>query len=311
MTYPKPLKVAVLMGGIGPERDVSLISGSCVSDALKSAEIEVAAVDITPEKLDILDDQSIDVFFAVLHGEFGEDGQLQKIMEDKDLTFTGSGSRACELAMDKVASKKAFLEAKVAVPKYFSITAEMSTDQIMEKAASLGENYVIKPAEQGSSIGISMTDNVDKVGQLAKDCLKTFGSCMVEQYITGREVTVGVFCGQALSIIEIKTCSDFYDYNAKYADKSTKFLFDTINDYAMQASIKSAALDCFEAVGCRDFARVDFRLDENSIAYALELNAIPGFTTRSDLPKAAAKDGISMNQLCKQIVMTAMDRKNA
>jgi D-alanine-D-alanine ligase len=125
---------------------------------------------------------------------------------------------------------------------------------------------------------------------------------MIEELIVGRDITAGILCDQALPIIELRTNTGFYDYHAKYSDERTEFLFDTIEDTAVAAKTRAAAMDCFNALGCRHFARVDFRLDNDGTAYALELNAIPGFTARSDLPKAAARAGISMSELCTKIV---------
>jgi D-alanine-D-alanine ligase len=133
---------------------------------------------------------------------------------------------------------------------------------------------------------------------------------MIEELIPGRDITVGILCDQALPIIELRTQTGFYDYHAKYTDEQTEFLFDTIDDPELTAKIKAAALDCFNALGCRHFARVDFRLGDDGVAYALELNAIPGFTARSDLPKAAAKAGISTSDLYVKIIEAALGDEN-
>lgn len=294
-----------MAGGIGSERDISIQSGEGVAEALEKAGFGVATSDIRPDNLEILKDSSIDVFFPVLHGEFGEDGRLQQILEDKSLLYTGSGPMACQLAFDKIASKNLFDEACIVTPAAIEFSADSDIKQLEEQLFRLEDKYVVKPIRQGSSVGVKIaTDSRTAIAD-AEECLSRFGDCMIERFVPGRDVTVGILCDQALPVLELKTQTGFYDYDAKYHDKETEFLFDTIEDPTVTATIKAAALNCFHALGCRHFARVDFRLDNDGIAYALELNAIPGFTARSDLPKAAAKAGLSMSELCSNIVEAA------
>ena len=303
------LKVAVLAGGIGQERDISIQSGGCVTQALREAGLNVVLSDISPDNLDILEDTGIDIFFPVLHGRFGEDGRLQQILEDKSLCYTGSGPRASRLAFDKMAAKKAFAEACIVVPPAIEFNADTNTKQLEEQLRQLTDKYVVKPVRQGSSIGVSIVADRLEAIAAAQKCLSEFGDCMIEKFVPGQDITVGVLCDQALPIIELRTQTGFYDYQAKYTDEQTEFLFDTIRDRSLVAKIEATALGCFNALGCRHFARVDFRLSNDGIAYALELNAIPGFTTRSDLPKAAARSGLSMIQLCVKIITAAMEDK--
>ena len=299
------LKVAVLSGGIGSERDISIKSGRCVAEALKESGFDVVTADIRPDNLGILEDSSIDVFFPALHGEFGEDGQLQQILEDKSLTYTGSGSVACKLAFDKIASKKFFNQAGIITPAAIEFSVDSDIQKLEQQLRNLSDKYVIKPVKQGSSVGLKIAKDWREAIAAAQEILNEFGDCMIEELIPGRDITVGILCDQALPIIELRTESGFYDYHAKYSDEQTEFLFDTIEDPSVAAKAQAAALDCFKTLGCRHFARVDFRLDYDGTAYALELNAIPGFTARSDLPKAATKMGIPMSELCTKIVEAA------
>ena len=294
------------MGGVGEERDVSIQSGNCVAQALEEAGLNVVAADIGPENLSILNETGIDVFFIALHGRFGEDGQLQQILEDKSLIYTGSGPMACRLALDKMASKKAFAKAGIPTPAAIEFNPDTNTDKLEKQLQQLADKYVVKPVRQGSSVGFRIADDRRKAIAAASECFSEFGNCMIEELVPGRDITVGIFCDRALPIIELRTQSGFYDYDAKYFDERTEFLFDTIDDPALTARIQAAAIDCFNALGCRHFARVDFRLSNNGVPYALELNAIPGFTTRSDLPKAAAKVGLSMGDLCVKIIEAAL-----
>ena len=304
MTNKKP-KVAVLAGGIGAEREVSLQSGRCVTEALKEAGFPVVTADIRPDDLEILQDRSIEVFFPALHGQFGEDGQLQHILEDRSLLYTGSGSTASKLAFDKMASKELFEDAGVAAPKAVEFRPESDIERLQQLLCQFGDKYVVKPVREGSSVGVHMVSTPDEALDAALKTYDQFGDCMIEDFVPGREVTVGILGEQILPILEIRTRSDFYDYHAKYVDERTEFLFDTITDPAVVADISRAAMNCFTALGCRHFARVDFILSDDGIAYVLELNTIPGFTSHSLLPKAAARAGRPMSDLCANIVEAA------
>jgi D-alanine-D-alanine ligase len=300
------IRVAVLRGGVGRERQVSLESGRCVAEAMQQAGLDVVKSDIRPDDMQVLDRTDIDVFFLALHGEFGEDGQLQRVFEDRGLVYTGSGPEASRLAFDKMASKRLFACAGVDVPGVVEFTREMEPAELQARLKGLGERFVVKPIRQGSSVGVSIVDSRAGAIVTARQVLGEFGDCMVESFIQGRELTVGVLGRQVLPIIEIRSKTGFYDYQAKYVDDRTQYLFDTIEDRAVQARIQGAALACFDALGCRDFARVDFILSGDGTPYALEVNTIPGFTSHSLLPKAAARVGLSMGELCVRIVRTTL-----
>ncbi len=299
------LKVAVLTGGIGSEREISIQSGECVSEALKEAGFNVVTADVRPDNLDILEDSSVDVFFPALHGVFGEDGQLQQILHNKSLVYTGSGPTASKLAFDKIASKKLFAKAGVATPTAIEFNAETDTEQLESRLQYLANEYVVKPIREGSSVGVRIIDEKQEAIAAAQETLAEFGDCMIEKFIPGKEITVSILEDGALPIVEIRSQTGFYDYQAKYIDEQTEYLFDTIRDPALTAQIEQASMDCFYVLGCRHFARVDFMLSDEAIAYALELNTIPGFTTHSLLPKAAAKAGFTMSDLCSKIVEAA------
>ncbi|MBW8001406.1 MAG: D-alanine--D-alanine ligase [Planctomycetes bacterium] len=298
------LNVAVLAGGIGEERQVSLQSGRCVAQALKDARLNVTIADITPDNLAILDDRDIDVFFIALHGKFGEDGQLQQILEDKSLVYTGSGPAASELAFDKMAAKKAFENAGVKTPPAVEFNPDVTAGHLQE----IGDKYVVKPTRQGSTVGVTITDDPESAIEDAIACLDKFGDCMIEKFIPGREITVGVLGNKPLPIIEIKPKSGFYDYHAKYIDEETEFLLDTI-DSALTGKVQEDAIACFNALGLRHFARIDFIISDDNVPYVLEANTIPGLTTHSLVPKAAQKAGLTMPDLCLKIIETALENK--
>lgn len=304
-TAGNKLKIAVLAGGIGSEREISLQSGRCVAEALKEAGFEVVKADIRPDNLEILDDSSVDVFFPALHGIFGEDGRLQQILEDRSLLYAGSGPEASKAAFDKMTSKKLFEQAGVATPAAIEFGPETDIGLLEEQLRDFAHKYVIKPVRQGSSVGVSIVSTPHEAVVTARKTLSKYGDCMIEEFVPGMEVTVGILHGRPLPIIEVRTQGSFYDYHAKYVDEKTEYLFDTITDTAMAANVSRAAVECFNALGCRHFARIDFILSDEKIAYVLEANTIPGFTSHSLLPKAAAKAGLSMSDLCAEIVEAA------
>jgi len=304
------LKVAVLMGGIGEERDISIQSGNCITQSLKEAGLNVVAADIRPDNMDILKESDIDVFFIALHGRFGEDGQLQQILEDKSLVYTGSGPEASRLAFDKLASKECFAKTGVTTPKVIKFDVRTEAKELEKQLLQLGERYVVKPIRQGSTIGVTIVDEPGSAIAAAQECLSNFGDCMIEEFIPGKEITLGILENRALPIIEVKSKTGFYDYQAKYIDEQTDYLFDTIKDQLLTEKISSVALKCFKAIGCRHFARVDFRLSNEEKVYALEVNTIPGFTSHSLLPMAAAKIGLSMSDLCIRIIEAALENEN-
>jgi len=303
---PDQLKVAVLMGGISREREVSIQSGKCVAEALKQTGVNVTPSDIKPDALGILDDKTIDVFFIALHGTFGEDGQIQEILESKGLIYTGSGPLASRLAFDKWESKKIFTAAGVTMPDSILFEPGKKAAAVEEQIRRLGSKYVVKPLREGSTIGISIADDPKSAVEAAKKCAAEFGECMIESFVKGKEITVGIIGKQALPIIEIRPRAGFYDYHAKYIDDKTEYLFDSLNDPALVDKIQESAITCFNSLGCRGSARVDFIIGDDGKPYALEINTIPGMTSHSLLPKAAAKIGISMSRLCLKIVELAL-----
>jgi len=306
-----PMRVAVLRGGVGREREVSMESGRYVAEALGAGEFDVIASDIGPDDLSVLDNPDIDVFFVALHGEFGEDGQLQQILEDRQRVYTGSGPEASRLAFDKVASKRLFERAGVDVAPSVEFHRGQDVGELDGRLKDLGERFVVKPVRQGSSVGVYVVESRADAIAAARTVCEEFGDGMIEPFISGQEITVGVLGRTPLPIIEIRSQTGFYDYHAKYVDEQTEYLFDTVDDADVRRRAAEAALACFDALGCRHFARVDFILTEDGTAYALEINTIPGFTRHSLLPKAAGKTGCSMEQLCAQIVGAAHAGRSA
>ena len=281
---PGQLKVAVLMGGISRERDVSIESGRCVAEALKQAGVNVVVADVKPDKLDVLEDESINVFFIALHGTFGEDGVLQEILESKGLTYTSSSPQASRLAFDKWASKKRFDAAGIVTPGAILFEADANMYELEDRIRQLGKKYVIKPLREGSTIGISIVDEPKAAIAAAQKCAKEFGECMIEAFIGGREITVGVLGNEALPIIEIRPRAGFYDYHAKYIDDQTEYLFDTIEDASLAARIQKTAIDCFNTLAAgRSEGRFNHRRRRQALCSGNQHHS------RNDEPFAFAK----------------------
>lgn len=305
MKHSDNLKVAVLAGGVGSERQVSLQSGQTVHRALQEAGLDTVLVDFTPADMSILDDGTIDVFFLIFHGQFGEDGQVQKILEDRNLCFTGSGSQSSRIAFNKQLSKEAFAAAGLPVARHLIVEQDETEAQLIERLRDLPSKVVIKPLRQGSSVGVEMSCEPAQTAAAAIRCMQTYGDCMIEEFIAGREITVGILNGAPLPIIEIRSKAAFYDFHSKYIDNATEYLFDTVEDASVAAEVQEIAVACFNALGCRHLSRVDFILTHEGNPYILEINTLPGFTSHSLLPMAARKAGIATSALCRQIAEAA------
>ena len=299
-------KVAVLAGGASSEREISLKSGQTVFNALKKKGLNAYLIDIKTESFGELEKITADVVFIALHGKFGEDGSVQNILEEMGLPYTGSGVQASRLALDKVASRGIFMEAGLKVPPSRVITRDQDPSEILKDFEA---PFVVKPQHEGSSIGLSIVTDLahtDTALQMAFD----YGEvAIIEEYIHGRELTVGVLEETALPVVEIVTRHSVYDFNAKYLDEGTKYIVPAAIDKALYDNARDLGLRTHKALGCRDFSRVDMRVDRNNNIYILEVNTIPGMTERSLLPKAALAKGLAFEDLCLKLINMAYERR--
>ncbi|HOB75425.1 MAG TPA: D-alanine--D-alanine ligase [Phycisphaerae bacterium] len=300
----KQLQITVLSGGPSAEREVSLKSGRAVAAALESLGHKVRIADIAPDSLEALAIPA-DLVFIALHGSFGEDGQLQQILERHGIRYTGSGPEASALAMDKVAAKYRFIEAEVPTPRFDVVEA----GKIDEAMRNWSLPVVVKPIADGSSVDTTIVRDPAGLRDVLSRMTAKYGRCLVEQYIAGPELTVGVLRDEPLPPIQIRTRREFYNYEAKYLDEDTEYLFDIDLPAPTLRLVQDLSVKAGQALGCRDFCRVDWMVDAVTLQpYCLEINTIPGFTDHSLLPKAAAKAGIGFAMLCQRIVESALAR---
>lgn len=303
------LDITVLMGGPSAEREVSLMSGTAVAEALASLGHRVARADITPGDTAALDREGVDVFFIALHGEFGESGQVQELCEARGLRYTGSPPRASRLGMDKAASKQLFLRAGLSTPDWMILERFHKPADVDRWLGEIDPPVVVKPVSGGSSLDVFLCSNAAERDEAVGDLVDRYGRAMVERFVPGRELTVGILAEAALPVLEILPAEGFYDYRAKYADDAgTQYLFDLDLDAATIERLQQDALTAHRCLGCRDLSRVDVILDRAGQPQVLEINTIPGFTSHSLVPKAARQAGLAFPELCQRIVELAMSR---
>ena len=288
-------KVAVLKGGISSEREVSLRSGSAIAQGLRDGGYEAVEIDVESKDFGI--PNGVEAVFIALHGQFGEDGGVQAILAEKGIPFTGSGAESCRTSFDKVLTRDRLTENGIPVPAGEVIA--QSADR------TIAVPLVVKPPREGSSMGCHLVFEEANWPAAFKDAAGYSDDVLVETFIPGRELTVGVVEGQALPVVEIKTTGEWYDYDAKYVSGDTVYQVPADLDDALVDELQSITLETFRCLDAEGFGRVDFRLSPEGKPYVLELNAIPGFTATSLLPKAAEAAGIGFSALCCRIMESA------
>lgn len=299
------MNVTVLYGGPSAEREVSLVSGKAVIEGLRSMGHEVFGSDVSPADLSGLD-RPADVIFPVLHGQFGESGELQEILEQRGLPFVGSGSRASRLGMNKVETKRAWERAGLPTPPYQVLTNESP------KLKSITAPCAVKAFDSGSSIDVFICKTDDAAREAIAAVLKKHGRVLVERFIKGPELTVGLLEERPLAPIRIVPKREFFDYEAKYKANDTEHRFELGIPAELVERCRDLARKANEVVGARDLARVDIMIDEGTNSpYLLEINTLPGFTPKSLLPEAAKHGGIDFGPLVDRLVRRAQQRHKA
>jgi len=297
-------KIVVLMGGPGSERDVSLATARGVSKTLRTLGAEVVEMDVRDENFTLPAD--VDLAFLTIHGTFGEDGQLQRILEQRGVAYTGDGAKGSEIAFDKIRSKEKFREHGVATPQWQVVT--------LGQRPSIPIPLVIKPSRQGSTVGVYIVKDARQVDAAMAEAAKYDEKLLVEKFISGRELTIGILGDQVLPILEIIPKGGFYDFTNKYpflnpqAGGAAEHVCPAKIDPGQTREIQDLALRAYRALGLQVYSRVDVLLPDDGAATVLEVNTIPGMTEASLLPEAAAAAGIDYAGLCLRIIQLSRAR---
>jgi D-alanine-D-alanine ligase len=306
-------RIGVLMGGYSSERGISLKSGSAVLEALKEEGCNVVALDIQERDEQRISSQisaaDLDMAFIALHGQLGEDGRIQSILEPLDIPYTGSGPAASRLALNKASTQRLLRENQIRVAPFLAVSRSDNVSAADIKQELKNPPWMVKPVGEGSSIGISMVEDPNSLGQ-ALDLAWQYGEeALVEKFIKGRELTVGILDQTPLPVIEIRPGGKIFDFTSKYQAGQSEYIVPAPLSETQAARCQQQALKAYQLVGCRHLARIDMILDPSGVPFILEINTIPGFTATSLLPKAAKEIGYSFNQLCLALVEMAYGKK--
>ncbi len=296
-------KIGVLLGGLSAEREVSLKSGAAVHQALLERGFRAITIDVGRDVGQVLSREEIDVAFICLHGRYGEDGAVQGILEVMGIPYTGSGVLASALAMNKIFAKQVFQASGLKVADYQVLGREQQLDM-----HRLGFSFplVVKPSQEGSSVGVSIVKSPDGLESAIELAFGYDREILVEQYIKGREIQVGILADHALGAIEIVPKNEFYDFEAKYTDGMAEHICPPDLPSELYHKVLQQGEAAHRALGCSDYSRVDFLVTERGECYLLEVNTLPGMTALSLLPEIAQKEaGISFGELCERIVLSA------
>lgn len=298
------MRVGIFAGGPSSEREISLRSGEAIFNALKASGIESVLIDIKGSEniKEVVKENNIKAVFLALHGKFGEDGTIQRILEEIKLPYTGSGPEASRLALDKIATHNVFLKNQIPMPPFKSLN-KLNPEEFLD----IDFPVVVKPQFEGSSIGLSIVDNALDYKNAKTLAFKYGDNIIVEKYIEGRELTVGILNDSPLPVVEIKPKTRFYDFKAKYSRTDTEYIVPAKLSPGESKLAQHYGLLAHKALGCRQISRVDIMLgNSDNKFYVLEVNTIPGFTSRSLFPKAAAASGINFNELCLNILTNSI-----
>ena len=296
-------KVAVLMGGTAAEREISLRSGNAVFQALLQQGIDAIAIDVTASPIDVLANIKVDRVFNIIHGRGGEDGVLQAILGVLGLPYTGSGVLASALSMDKLRTKLCWQGLGLATPKWFVLQNDDDIDVCIEQ---LSFPVIVKPAQEGSSIGMSKANNRQELVEALQVAKQFNCDVYAEQWVQGQEYTVGVLDGEALPVIRLETPNEFYDFDAKYRANTTKYHCPCGLSAEREQQLQALAVQACLGLQVKGWARVDAFIDNQNCSQLIEVNTVPGMTDHSLVPMAAKAAGIEFNELVWRILETSV-----
>ncbi len=302
-------RVAVLMGGLSPEREISLRSGRAISDALKGKGYDVVDIDAGRNLGVELANANVEAAFIALHGTYGEDGCVQGLLENMGLPYTGSGVLACALAMDKAKSKEVFSLYQLPTPRAYSVSKNM-LGTLGTMQAEFTFPVFVKPRHGGSSLGAGKANNLEELKTRCEEALKLDNEALIEEFIEGRELTVALYDGKSLGAVEITPTRAFYDYTAKYTVGGSRYSTELSISAEHKKRLFALAEVANLAIGGTSFTRVDF-LSTDSEHYVLEVNTVPGFTELSLYPRAAQSAGYDYPAICERILEGAALKQRA
>ena len=292
-------KVAVLLGGKSSEREVSLMSGTAVLEALRRQGVDAHAFDTGQRSLTDFAAEKFDRAFVILHGRYGEDGTIQGALDLMGVPYTGSGVLACALAMDKWRTKLVWEACGIPTPRFEMLTVD---SDFAAKADALGLPLIVKPAREGSTIGLTKVTNARQIEKAYLEAARHDSLVLAEQFVEGPELTAAILDDQALPLVRIEAPGHNYDYNAKYFSDETQYFCPSGIDSGLEERIKRLCTDAYRIVGCRGWGRVDVMVDADDEPWVLEVNTVPGMTGHSLVPMAAKAAGLSFDQLVMRIM---------
>jgi D-alanine-D-alanine ligase len=295
-------KVAVLLGGKSAEREVSLMSGTAVLEALQRQGVDAHAFDTGTQTLTDLADEQFDCAFIALHGRYGEDGTIQGALDLMGVPYTGSGVMACALAMDKWRTKLVWRASGIPTPRFEMLNTETN---FMATADSLGLPLIVKPAREGSTIGLTKVSSAKAVAGAYRKAAKHDSMVLAEQFVDGPELTTAILDDEALPLVRIEAPGGNYDYDAKYFSNETRYFCPAGVDAGLEGRVKRISVDAFRILGCKGWGRVDVMIDADGEPWVLEANTVPGMTGHSLVPMAAKVAGLSFDQLVIRILEAA------
>ena len=300
----KDLRIGVLMGGLSAERDVSLHTGAGVHQALLAKGYDAVALDWSSGRdlTSLLRDNRVQVAWIALHGTHGEDGCVQGLLECLKIPYTGSGVTASAVAMDKVLSKRLFDGSGLPTPKWCVLAPG---GDAAKEASQFGWPVVVKPSCEGSTVGITIATDEATLVKAVELALSCHGETLLERFVAGRELSVGILDDAVLGTVEIRPRAAFYDYEAKYLRHDTEYLVPAPLSEKVDHEAREVALAAYRALGCQAHARVDLRLDDENKVWVLEVNSLPGMTGTSLLPKIAKHAGLDYASLVERILRSA------
>lgn len=299
-------RVGVLCGGLSPERPISLQSGEAVFSGLTEAGVDAVKIDIGGDAVDQIRAAGINRAFLVLHGPGGEDGRMQSLLEALGIPYTGSGVAASALAMDKYRTKLIWRGAKLPTAEFELLGPDTVWSEILKK---LGGKVMVKPANEGSSLGMAIANTADELQSAYVNAAAHDSIVIAERWLPGREFTVPVIGDKAYPPVEIVSEQEFYNYEAKYLSDSTQYLCPAPVDVMVSEEMQRVSLEAFHTLGCSSWARIDLMMDENDALMLLEANIAPGMTSHSLVPVSAKAAGLSFSQLVVNILETSMEAR--